>query len=134
MAARPRARSALDGTVDEKMATAGVDVVALRSKVLELVQSLKPPVHVAALSMQYAKTTGHSIKNDYKGGMLRFLKAELSDKVVLMGEGNDTFIRPATPYAPQPNLHRRASCTLQDLTHRFRVMPAQDDHCHWLGA
>ena len=69
----------------------------LATTVIALINSLPPPAHVAALSFAYKGRTGKSIKLDYKGGMLKFLKAELGSKVVLMGEGNDTFVRLATP-------------------------------------
>lgn len=69
----------------------------LRELVLGLLKSLKPPTHVGVLSIAYKNKTGRAIKNDYKGGMLRFLKTELAQSVVLMGDGNDTFARVATP-------------------------------------
>ena len=72
------------------------EAVELRRTVLDLLKKLKPPVHVAALSMKYAQHAGKSIKHQYKGGMLKFLKHELTNKVVLMGEGNDSFVRVAT--------------------------------------
>ena len=71
----------------------------LKETVVSLLRGLKPPVHIAALSMAYAKQQGRSIKLDYKGGMLKYVKAELPDAVVVMGEGNDTFLRLATPQA-----------------------------------
>ena len=70
-----------------------------REIVIEEVRRLskRPPVHIAALAHAYASRTGHSIKDDFAGGMLRFVKAQLADDVVLLGEGNDTFVRMATP-------------------------------------
>ena len=64
---------------------------------LGLLKTLKPPVHIGVLSIAYKTKTGRSIKDDYKGGMLRFIKTELAQSVVIMGEGNDTFVRVATP-------------------------------------
>ena len=81
--------------VDRRMAAASCDDV--RATVLEILKSLKPPVHIAALSIQYAQRKGHSVKLDYKGGMLKFVRAELAEDVVIMGEGNDTFLRVASP-------------------------------------
>ena len=75
----------------------GDSVGALRETVLSLLRTLKPPVHIAQLSMMYAKKVGHSIKQDHKGGMLRFVKDVLQADVVIMGEGNDSFLHPATP-------------------------------------
>ena len=74
------------------------DPSAVKATVLELLQALKPPVHVAALSFAYKTKTGKSIKQDYKGGMLRFLKTELADATVpLEAEPAE----PAAPAAPE---------------------------------
>ena len=85
----------LDGRAT--MAATSPSAADLRRTVLDMLASLKPPVHVAALSMQYKQRTGRAMKGDYQGGMLKFLKAECADAVVLAGEGNDTFVRVATP-------------------------------------
>ena len=68
-----------------------------RALVLDALRSLKPPVHIAALAQAFKAKSGRNIKEAYKGGMLRFVKLELADEVVLMGEGNDAFVRLATP-------------------------------------
>ena len=76
----------------------GGDLAALRATVLELIaQAARPPAHVAALSLAYKQRTGRSIKLDFKGGMLKFIRAELASETVVMGEGNDSFVRVATP-------------------------------------
>lgn len=72
---------------------------AARALVVELARSLRAPVHIAALSVAYKQRTGHSIKQDYKPGMLRFVKEVCADSLLTMGEGNDTFVRLATPVA-----------------------------------
>ena len=79
------------------MASTSATTPDVKATVLQLLKTLKPPAHVASLSFAYKAKTGNSIKQDYKGGMLRFLKVECADTTVLVGEGNDTFIRVATP-------------------------------------
>jgi hypothetical protein len=85
---------------DGRVSNGSADVDGLRKVVLELIaQAARPPVHVAALSLAYKQRTGHSIKVDYRGGMLAFMRAELAAETVLLGEGNDSFVRMATPIA-----------------------------------
>lgn len=78
-------------------------VAEQRSAVLGALGQLKPPVHIAALAVAYKSAHGCTIKDSYKGGMLRFVKAELADEVVLKGEGNDTFVQLRTPAARAAN-------------------------------
>ena len=68
-----------------------------KAAVLQLVRTMKPPVHIAALSVAYKNKTGHTMKQDYKGGMLRFLRDVCANELVVLGEGNDSFVRVATP-------------------------------------
>ncbi|KAL1503737.1 hypothetical protein AB1Y20_012208 [Prymnesium parvum] len=68
-----------------------------KAEVLALVRKMKAPVHVAALSVAYKMKTGRSMKQDHKGGMLRFLREACADELVTSGEGNDTFVFLATP-------------------------------------
>ena len=79
--------------VEPKMAA----VHDAKPTVLELLRTLKPPVHVAALSTAYKQKTGRALKADAGTNVLRFVREQLGDNVVLMGEGNDTFMRLATP-------------------------------------
>ena len=85
------------GAAAKKDEKAEADSPPLGEIVLGLLKTLKPPVHIGVLSIAYKTKTGRSIKDDYKGGMLRFIKTELAQSVVIMGEGNDTFVRVATP-------------------------------------
>lgn len=70
-----------------------------RGTVLELLRTMKPPVHVAVLALEYKKRSGRSIKQVAKRGMLQYLKTDLKSEVVVMGEGNDAFVRLSTPVA-----------------------------------
>lgn len=73
---------------------------ALKQLVVQLVrEAVKKPVHIAVLSVAYKAKTGRSMKKDYKGGMLKYVRECCADEFVLMGEGNDTFLRLATPAA-----------------------------------
>lgn len=68
--------------------------------VVGLLKSMRPPVHIAALSVAYKQKTGRSTKQDHKkGGMLNFLKTVLKDEVLVAGTGNDSFVRLSTPNA-----------------------------------
>ena len=70
---------------------------SLKETVLEVVRALKSPVHIAALSVAYKNKRGHSMKQGYKGGMLKFIHDVCADDLIVTGEGNDTFVRVATP-------------------------------------
>ena len=52
-----------------------------KEQIMALLKKMKPPVHVAALSVQYKMSTGEKMSKVHKGGMLRFLKEELKDEV-----------------------------------------------------
>lgn len=72
---------------------------------------MKPPVHIAALSMSFAKQVGGSIKKFHKrGGMLNFVHrfasamtdslltsccvfSHMADELLVVGEGNDSFVQ-----------------------------------------
>ena len=88
-----KARKNAVQTDDQKAA------VGPQEHVIALLKKMKPPVHVAALSVAYKQVTGKKMKEDHKGGMLNFLRNKLSDEVLLMGTGNDTFVRLSTPTA-----------------------------------
>ena len=68
-----------------------------KAVVLQLVRTMKRPVHIAALSVGYKNKTGRTMKQDHKGGMLRFLRDVCANDLVVLGEGNDSFVRVATP-------------------------------------
>ena len=57
-----------------------------RDAVLALLEAMQAPQHVAVLSLAYKKKTGRAIKDDHRhGGMLNFIRTELKDEVLLVG-------------------------------------------------
>lgn len=71
-----KARKAQEGMTEEERAAAGP-----KEHVMALLKKMKPPVHVAALSVAFKHATGEKMAKVHKGGMLRFLKDELQDEV-----------------------------------------------------
>ena len=84
-----KARSPADSMV--------VQADSIKEIVLQLVHKMRSPVHIAALSVEYKRATGRSMKADHKGGMLRFIREICASELLVTGEGNDTFVRPSTP-------------------------------------
>ena len=69
----------------------------MRTTVLDLLRTLKPPVHLATLSTAYKQRMGRSMKADAKMSVLHYVREKLTEDVVIEGAGNDTFMRVATP-------------------------------------
>ena len=53
------------------------DTARVKENVLALLAKMKQPAHVAALSVAYRQRHGIAMKAEYKGGMLKFLKARI---------------------------------------------------------
>jgi len=91
---KPKKEKKSEDTLEDAVAKGPKETVLALLKL-----KLKPPVHVAALSVAYKSATGKRMRDEYKGGMLSFLKKEMKEDLLLMGEGNDTFVRLGSPSA-----------------------------------